>query len=120
MQGRSAIAEPAYNQIAHKHCRGVVKRHPIRDSLGRTQEVRILAEPGNNHLTRIGVAVMTIPLSKGPGTRVRNVKTNVPPRVRVYVLTVVAPWYFGRVPPPPLVAEVNPCSCIFLGGFPGY
>ncbi len=28
-----------------QHCRGVVKRHPIVDSLGRTQEARILAEP---------------------------------------------------------------------------
>lgn len=28
-----------------QHCRGVVKRHPIVDALGRTQEVRILAEP---------------------------------------------------------------------------
>jgi prophage antirepressor-like protein len=28
-----------------RHCRGVAKRHPIVDSLGRTQEVRVLAEP---------------------------------------------------------------------------
>ncbi|CDW96285.1 MULTISPECIES: Bro-N domain-containing protein [Thiomonas] len=28
-----------------QHCRGVVKRHPIIDSLGRTQEVRVLSEP---------------------------------------------------------------------------
>lgn len=27
-----------------QHCRGVVKRHPIVDTLGRTQQVRILAE----------------------------------------------------------------------------
>ncbi len=28
-----------------QHCRGVVKRHPILDSLGRTQEARIISEP---------------------------------------------------------------------------
>lgn len=28
-----------------QHCRGVVKRHPILDTLGRTQEARILSEP---------------------------------------------------------------------------
>ncbi len=28
-----------------QHCRGVVKRHPIVDALGRTQEVRIISEP---------------------------------------------------------------------------
>lgn len=28
-----------------QHCRGVVKRHPILDSLGRTQEARVLTEP---------------------------------------------------------------------------
>ncbi len=28
-----------------QHCRGVVKYHPIQDSLGRTQEVRVLTEP---------------------------------------------------------------------------
>jgi anti-repressor protein len=28
-----------------QHCRGVVKRHPIVDALGRTQEVRVIAEP---------------------------------------------------------------------------
>lgn len=28
-----------------QHCRGVVKRHPIVDALGRTQEARILSEP---------------------------------------------------------------------------
>ena len=27
------------------HCRGVAKHHPILDSLGRTQEVRIISEP---------------------------------------------------------------------------
>jgi prophage antirepressor-like protein len=27
------------------HCRGVAKRYPISDSLGRTQEVRVLGEP---------------------------------------------------------------------------
>ena len=29
----------------NKHCRGVAKRYPIVDALGRTQEARILAEP---------------------------------------------------------------------------
>lgn len=28
-----------------QHCRGVVKHHPIQDSLNRTQEVRIISEP---------------------------------------------------------------------------
>jgi prophage antirepressor-like protein len=28
-----------------RHCRGVAKRHPIVDNLGRSQEVRVLAEP---------------------------------------------------------------------------
>lgn len=28
-----------------QHCRGVVKRHPIVDKLGRTQEARVLSEP---------------------------------------------------------------------------
>ena len=28
-----------------QHCRGVVKRHPILDSLGRPQDVRIISEP---------------------------------------------------------------------------
>lgn len=28
-----------------QHCRGVVKRHPILDTLGRQQEVRIISEP---------------------------------------------------------------------------
>lgn len=28
-----------------QHCRGVVKRHPITDALGRIQEVRVLSEP---------------------------------------------------------------------------
>jgi len=28
-----------------QHCRGVVKRHPILDSLGRSQDVRIISEP---------------------------------------------------------------------------
>lgn len=27
-----------------QHCRGVVKRHPIMDSLGRAQQVRVLTE----------------------------------------------------------------------------
>jgi len=29
----------------NKHCRGVAKRYPITDALGRAQEVRILSEP---------------------------------------------------------------------------
>ena len=29
----------------NKHCRGVAKRYPIIDALGRTQEARILSEP---------------------------------------------------------------------------
>jgi prophage antirepressor-like protein len=28
-----------------QHCRGVAKHHPIRDSLGRTQDVRVIREP---------------------------------------------------------------------------
>lgn len=28
-----------------QHCRGVVKHHPIQDSLGRTQEARVITEP---------------------------------------------------------------------------
>ena len=28
-----------------QHCKGVVKRHPIQDSLGRQQEVRLISEP---------------------------------------------------------------------------
>ena len=28
-----------------QHCRGVAKHHPIVDSLGRTQEARVLTEP---------------------------------------------------------------------------
>lgn len=34
-----------------QHCRGVVKRHPIIDALGRTQEVRIIREPDLYRLT---------------------------------------------------------------------
>lgn len=33
------------NDAINTHCRGVAKRYPILDSLGRTQEVRIIAEP---------------------------------------------------------------------------
>lgn len=32
------------NDALSKHCRGVAKRYPITDSLGRTQEVRIISE----------------------------------------------------------------------------
>ena len=32
------------NDALNKHCRGVAKRYPITDSLGRTQEVRIISE----------------------------------------------------------------------------
>jgi hypothetical protein len=34
-----------HNDAMTRHCRGVVKRYPIVDRLGRTQEVRILNEP---------------------------------------------------------------------------
>lgn len=33
-----------YTDAMNRHCRGVVKRYPIVDSLGRTQEVRIISE----------------------------------------------------------------------------
>ena len=33
-----------HNDAMSKHCRGVAKRYPIVDSLGRTQEVRVLTE----------------------------------------------------------------------------
>lgn len=34
-----------HNKAMNDHCRGVTKRYPILDSLGRTQEVRVLTEP---------------------------------------------------------------------------
>ena len=34
-----------HNKALGDHCRGVTKRYPILDSLGRTQEVRIISEP---------------------------------------------------------------------------
>jgi hypothetical protein len=40
---RLGYADPT--NAMKQHCRGVVKRHPIVDGLGRTQEARILAEP---------------------------------------------------------------------------
>lgn len=33
------------NDAMNRHCRGVVKRYPIQDSLGRLQETRVLSEP---------------------------------------------------------------------------
>ena len=33
------------NKAMNDHCKGVTKRYPILDSLGRTQEARIIAEP---------------------------------------------------------------------------
>ncbi|WP_236301269.1 BRO family protein [Candidatus Liberibacter asiaticus] len=33
------------NEAINAHCYGVAKRYPISDSLGRTQKVRIIAEP---------------------------------------------------------------------------
>ena len=40
---RLGYADPT--NAMKQHCRGVVKRHPIVDALGRTQEVRVLGEP---------------------------------------------------------------------------
>ncbi|MBA5724670.1 BRO family protein, partial [Candidatus Liberibacter sp.] len=33
------------NKAINDHCKGVTKRYPISDSLGRTQKARIIAEP---------------------------------------------------------------------------
>lgn len=41
----SALGYADQTSAMKQHCRGVVKYHPIPDSLGRTQETRILAEP---------------------------------------------------------------------------
>lgn len=46
--GRDACEILGYanpNDAMARHCRGVVKRYPIRDSLGRTQRARVLSEP---------------------------------------------------------------------------
>lgn len=46
--GRDACEVLRYanpNDAMARHCRGVVKRYPIRDSLGRTQQARVLSEP---------------------------------------------------------------------------
>jgi anti-repressor protein len=40
---RLGYADPT--TAIRSHCRGVQKLHPILDSLGRKQEVRVLAEP---------------------------------------------------------------------------
>lgn len=40
-----ALGYADHTNAMKQHCRGVVKRHPITDSLGRTQEVRVLSEP---------------------------------------------------------------------------
>lgn len=39
-----------HNDAMNRHCRGVVKRYPIVDSLGRNQEVRIINEPDTYRL----------------------------------------------------------------------
>lgn len=46
--GKDVCKQLGYADVTNamkQHCRGVVKRHPIVDSLGRMQEVRILSEP---------------------------------------------------------------------------
>lgn len=46
--GRDVAAALGYaneTDALNKHCRGVAKRYPIVDSLGRTQEARVIAEP---------------------------------------------------------------------------
>lgn len=40
-----ALGYADHTNAMKQHCRGVVNRHPISDSLGRTQEVRVLSEP---------------------------------------------------------------------------
>lgn len=40
-----ALGYADHTNAMKQHCRGVVKRHPIVDSLGRTQDVRVLSEP---------------------------------------------------------------------------
>lgn len=39
-----ALGYSNHNDAMKQHCRGVVKRYPIADSLGRTQDTRVLAE----------------------------------------------------------------------------
>lgn len=34
-----------HNDALNKHCRGVAKRYPIADNLGRSQDMRVLSEP---------------------------------------------------------------------------
>lgn len=40
----AALGYANHNDTMNKHCRGVAKRYPIVDSLGRAQEVRVLTE----------------------------------------------------------------------------
>lgn len=40
-----ALGYSNHNKAMQDHCRGVTNRYPILDSLGRTQEVRVLTEP---------------------------------------------------------------------------
>lgn len=40
-----ALGYSNHTDAMGNHCRGVAKRYPISDSLGRTQEVRVLSEP---------------------------------------------------------------------------
>lgn len=40
-----ALGYADHTNAIKRHCRGVVKRHPIADSLGRTQDTRVLTEP---------------------------------------------------------------------------
>ena len=39
-----ALGYSNHNDAMNDHCRGVAKRYPILDSLGRTQEARVLTE----------------------------------------------------------------------------
>lgn len=46
--GKDAASELGYSNetdAMNRHCRGVVKRYPIADALGRSQDTRILSEP---------------------------------------------------------------------------
>ena len=40
-----ALGYADHTNAMKQHCRGVAKRHPISDSLGRTQDTRVLTEP---------------------------------------------------------------------------
>ena len=40
----AALGYADHTNAMKQHCRGVVKHHPILDSLGRTQEARVLTE----------------------------------------------------------------------------